>query len=252
MSRNGRVKVFVRIRPTSKFADKNIELLPDGKSINIHCSKDQRRGYINNQILDWNFTLDKVLHNVSQDVVYDECAKDILTSTLGGYNGTIMTYGQTGAGKTFTMTGSTERFEHRGIIPRAIQQLFREISERPETAVTVRVSYMEIYNECMYDLLTTLPGTVPIDPSIMTVTEEKGFTQVKGLSIHTANNEEEALNLLFEVCLCYVVVFLSVFLFLCGSCGCCNYSCSIIVYNMEIDLLSHHNKGRDKVVDFCQ
>ena len=99
------------------------------------------------------------------------------------------------------MTGSTERFQHRGLIPRAIQQLFREISERPETAVTVRVSYMEIYNECMYDLLATLPGAIPIDPSTMTVTEDNnnGFTSVKGLSIHTATNEEEALNLLFEV-----------------------------------------------------
>lgn len=197
--------MFVRIRPTSRFAENNIELLPDGKSINIHCSKDQRRGYINNQILDWGFSLDRVLHNASQDVVYEECAKDILTSTLAGYNGTILTYGQTGAGKTFTMTGSTERFEHRGIIPRAIQQLFREISEKPETAVSVRVSYMEIYNETMYDLLSTLPGTIPVDPNTMSVTEENGFTRVKGMSIHTANNEEEALNLLFEVIVLYCV-----------------------------------------------
>ncbi|KAK3744893.1 hypothetical protein QZH41_013769 [Actinostola sp. cb2023] len=201
MGRNGRVKVFVRIRPTSKFADNMIELLPDGKSINIHCEKDQRRGYINNQILDWSFSLDRTLHNASQEVVYEECAKDILTSTLGGCNGTIMAYGQTGAGKTFTMTGSTERFEHRGIIPRAIQQLFREISQKPDIAVTARVSYMEIYNEYMYDLLATLPGIIPMDPSLMTVTEDShnGFTRVKGLSIHTANNEEEALNLLFEL-----------------------------------------------------
>lgn len=200
MSNGERVKVFVRIRPTAKFAEDMIELLPDGKAINIHCKKDQRRGYINNQVLDWGFSLDRILHNASQEDVYEECAKNILLNTLDGCNGTIMAYGQTGAGKTFTMTGSTERFDHRGIIPRAIQQLFREISDRPENAVTVRISYMEIYNESMYDLLATLPGVIQMEPGMMAVTEDSnGFTRVKGLSIHTARNEEEALNLLFEV-----------------------------------------------------
>lgn len=195
---NGRVKVYARIRPTARFAQDMIELLPDGKSLNIHCKKDLRRGYINNQILDWSFHLDRVLHNASQSDVYEECAADIVSKGLNGYNGTILAYGQTGAGKTFTMTGSTEKFQHRGIIPRAIQQVYREIRERPEHSVTVRISYLEIYNEHMFDLLCTLPGTVS-DPSLMAVTEDDdGFTRVKGLSVHQANSEEEALNLLFE------------------------------------------------------
>lgn len=196
---NGRVKVYARIRPTARFAQDMIELLPDGKSLNIHCKKDLRRGYINNQILDWSFHLDRVLHNASQSDVYEECAADIVSKGLNGYNGTILAYGQTGAGKTFTMTGSTEKFQHRGIIPRAIQQVYREIRERPKHSVTVRISYLEIYNEHMFDLLCTLPGTVS-DPSLMAVTEDDdGFTRVKGLSVHQANSEEEALNLLFEV-----------------------------------------------------
>lgn len=197
---NGRVKVFARIRPTAKFAQDMIELLPDGKSINIRCKKDLRRGYINNQILDWKFHLDGVLHNTSQSDVFDECAEEIVTKALTGYNGTILAYGQTGAGKTFTMTGSTEKFQHRGIIPRAIQQIFREIREMQEHSISVRISYLEIYNERMFDLLGSLPGVPPIDPSLMAVTEDDdGYTRVKGLSVHQANSEEEALNLLFEV-----------------------------------------------------
>lgn len=197
---NGRVKVYARIRPTARFAQDMIELLPDGKSVNIHCKKDLRRGYINNQILDWNFHLDRVLHNASQSDVYEECAKDIVTQALDGYNGTILAYGQTGAGKTFTMTGSTEKFQHRGIIPRAIQQVYREIRERPEYSVSVRISYLEIYNERMFDLLCTLPGTITTDPALMTVTDDDdGYTRVKGLSVRNANSDEEALNLLFEV-----------------------------------------------------
>jgi kinesin family protein 6/9 len=54
------------------------------------------------------------------------------------------------------MTGASENYKHRGIIPRAISQIFRLISERPEMSVTVRVSYLEIYNETLYDLLSGL------------------------------------------------------------------------------------------------
>ena len=56
----------------------------------------------------------------SQDEVFEECASEIVGSVGQGFNGTIMCYGQTGAGKTFTMTGSSTNFKYRGIIPRAI------------------------------------------------------------------------------------------------------------------------------------
>ena len=49
-----------------------------------------------------------------------------------------MCYGQTGAGKTFTMTGATEGYKHRGLIPRAISQLYREIEERADFAIGIR------------------------------------------------------------------------------------------------------------------
>ncbi len=49
-----------------------------------------------------------------------------------------MCYGQTGAGKTFTMTGATENYKHRGLIPRSLSQLYKEIEERGESAISVR------------------------------------------------------------------------------------------------------------------
>ncbi len=58
-----------------------------------------------------------------------------------------MCYGQTGAGKTFTMVGSSQNFKYRGLIPRSISQLFQEVGSRFDQAITVRVSYVEIYNE---------------------------------------------------------------------------------------------------------
>ena len=53
--------------------------------------------------------------------------------------GTIMCYGQTGAGKTFTMSGATENYRNRGIIPRSLSQIFRQIEDRPEDAVTIKL-----------------------------------------------------------------------------------------------------------------
>ena len=55
MSSLKRIKTYVRIKPTDHFDDDSIELLEDGKSLTIRSKKDHRRGYINNQILDWKF-----------------------------------------------------------------------------------------------------------------------------------------------------------------------------------------------------
>jgi kinesin family member 6/9 len=51
------------------------------------------------------------------------------------------------------MTGSQNNFKYRGIIPRAIAQVYHEISSKFDQAVTIRTSYVEIYNEMMFDLL---------------------------------------------------------------------------------------------------
>jgi len=58
--------------------------------------------------------------NAPQEVVFDMCAKDVIQNVLEGYSGTIMAYGQTGAGKTFTMSGSPNDYKYRGLIPRCI------------------------------------------------------------------------------------------------------------------------------------
>ncbi|KAK6165317.1 hypothetical protein SNE40_022265 [Patella caerulea] len=198
--RSKKVCVWGRIRPTANFAEDTLELLPDGKSVNVHTRKDPKKGVVNNQILDWGFKLDGIFHNASQDQVYETLASDIVTSSLDGYNGTLMCYGQTGAGKTFTMTGATESYKHRGLIPRSISQLFHDIEERPEYSINVRISYMEIYNETMFDLLSTLPEAhgSQMNGEPMVVTENSDGVFVKGLSCHLVQNEEEALNLLFE------------------------------------------------------
>uniref|UniRef100_A0A2K5NNA5 Kinesin-like protein n=1 Tax=Cercocebus atys TaxID=9531 RepID=A0A2K5NNA5_CERAT len=197
MGTRKKVHAFVRVKPTDDFAHEMIRYGDDKRSIDIHLKKDIRRGVVNNQQIDWSFKLDGVLHDASQDLVYETVAKDVVSQALNGYNGTIMCYGQTGAGKTYTMMGATENYKHRGILPRALQQVFRMIEERPTHAITVRVSYLEIYNESLFDLLSTLPY---VGPSVtpMTIVENPQGVFIKGLSVHLTSQEEDAFSLLFE------------------------------------------------------
>ncbi|XP_059829984.1 kinesin-like protein KIF9 isoform X3 [Hypanus sabinus] len=196
-SKNTGVKVFVRIRTTANFATDMIEGSSDNETIKIHTRPDQRKEVANNQHCDWSFKVDEILHDVPQDVVYNTVAKKAVSSIINGFSSTIMCYGQTGAGKTYTMTGATEKYEYRGIIPRAIQQIFKEVEEQADLALTLYVSYLEIYNETLFDLLSTTPDS-PTSNTHMSIVEDDHGVRIKGLSIHLVTNEEDALNYLFE------------------------------------------------------
>jgi len=195
-----RVEVFIRIKPTDKFNGEVLDIQPDHKTLVIHAIEEKRKAYINNQILDWKFALDGILHNASQETVFHSCATKLISQTLDGYNCTLFAYGQTGGGKTYTMTGTTNNFQHRGIIPRAISQMYKEMKQRDEHEITIRISYLEIYKEEMYDLLETMDHAEKHDySSSMTISENQtGAAYVKGLSCRIAKTEEDALALLFE------------------------------------------------------
>ena len=79
-----------------------------------------------------------MLQDASQEEVYLYSTKDLVSRVLDGYNATVMAFGQTGAGKTYTMTGMNTSFGLRGIIPRAVSQLFMNAAERQEYDITVR------------------------------------------------------------------------------------------------------------------
>ncbi|XP_053448840.1 kinesin-like protein KIF25 [Nycticebus coucang] len=92
----------------------------------------------------------------SQRVVFGDVCP-LLTSLLDGYNVCIMAHGQTGSGKSYTMLGPHSRGEESqsdlGIVPRAVEELFRLISENPSTSPQVEVSIVEVYNNDIFDLL---------------------------------------------------------------------------------------------------
>ncbi|EEB18127.1 conserved hypothetical protein [Pediculus humanus corporis] len=93
----------------------------------------------------------------SQEIVFNCLGRDILDNAFKGYNACIFAYGQTGSGKSYTMMGSLEQ---KGIIPRLCDSLFDTISKQEscELSYKVEVSYMEIYNERVHDLLDPKPN----------------------------------------------------------------------------------------------
>ncbi|XP_009995101.1 PREDICTED: kinesin-like protein KIF9 [Chaetura pelagica] len=192
-----RVRTFVRVKPTADFAQDIINFGPDNKTIRILIKKDARAGAVNNHRTGWSFRLDGVLHNTSQELAYQALAEKLVSQALTGYNGTIMCYGQTGAGKTYTTMGPTTEHKQRGIIPRALEQVFKATAQSVEPVITVQISYLEIYNETMFDLLSSVasPGAGGIQ---LTVADCPGGVYVKGLSVHPVSHEEDALSLLFK------------------------------------------------------
>jgi kinesin family protein 3/17 len=88
-------------------------------------------------------------------VVYRDTASPIVESVLEGYNGTIFAYGQTGTGKTFTMEGKDDPPSLKGIIPRTFDHIFERITGMGvNKQFLVSVSYLELYNEEIRDLLS--------------------------------------------------------------------------------------------------
>jgi len=185
------------------------------------------------------------------------CADDLVDTVLDGCNATILAYGQTGAGKTYTMTGGKADYKQRGLIPRSIHkvqalrtcalarkakqsksnisigtwalllaqqlpnislavnfqasawssfylkgstmlwsQVFAGLKKKHlQSTCTVRISYLEIYNEQCYDLLDI--STQPSD--IAVIEDSKDRVIVKGLAAPLVSSEAEALQYLFEV-----------------------------------------------------
>lgn len=83
--------------------------------------------------------------------VYDAAAKRLVRRVMEGYHGTVFAYGMTGTGKTFSMQGTAT---NPGVIPLAITDIFSYIRETPHREFLLRVSYLEIYNEKIHDLLS--------------------------------------------------------------------------------------------------
>ena len=114
-----------------------------------------------NSSLTKKFSFDRVFGPKStQPDVYKTVVGPLIDQVMQGYNCTVFAYGQTGTGKTHTMEGQTgsnipiEKDPQAGMIPRALNALFDNLRTAEATEWSVRVSFLELYNEEIFDLLS--------------------------------------------------------------------------------------------------
>uniref|UniRef100_A0A8B9CQQ8 Kinesin-like protein n=1 Tax=Anser brachyrhynchus TaxID=132585 RepID=A0A8B9CQQ8_9AVES len=198
------IRVYARLKPLGRRQQAGIYSVDDDEksvsSLEIIVPHDLADGFVNNKRENYKFKFQKIFdQEAKQDVVFDSIAKPVAECALAGYNGTIFAYGQTGSGKTFTITGGAERYSDRGIIPRTLSYIFDQLQKDNTKMYTTHVSYLEIYNECGYDLLDPRHEASRLEdlPKVTIMEDPDQNVHLKNLSLQQANNEEEALNLLF-------------------------------------------------------
>ncbi|KAK4938346.1 hypothetical protein LTR28_009631, partial [Elasticomyces elasticus] len=152
----GNVKVVVRVRKFIKrdYTDRNSRKTHEEKSFTFDKSF-------------WSHS-EEDPHYSPQSSIYASFGEEFLDHNFDGYHTCIFAYGQTGSGKSYTMMGTPSE---PGLIPRTCEGLFQRIEAEEHTNITynVHVSYFEVYNEHVRDLLT--PRTTP--PTYLKIRESK-------------------------------------------------------------------------------
>ncbi|KAM8945378.1 kinesin-like protein KIF6 [Pelodytes ibericus] len=196
------IQIFARVRPSKRpagiYSINNEEI--SASSLEIIVPRDLADGFVNNKRESYKFRFQETFNQeAKQESVFERIAKPVAESVLTGYNGTIFAYGQTGSGKTFTITGGAERYSDRGIIPRTLSYIFEQFQKDSGKIYTIHISYLEIYNECGYDLLDPRHEASKLEdlPKVSIMEDPDQNIHLKNLSLQQASNEEEALNLLF-------------------------------------------------------
>ncbi|KAH9893096.1 kinesin motor domain-containing protein [Xylariomycetidae sp. FL2044] len=145
------------------------------------------------KVKDQVFAFDRIFdENVSQTEVYEATTKNLLDSVLDGYNATVFAYGATGCGKTHTITGTSQM---PGIIFLTMQELFEKIADRSEEKHTeITLSYLEIYNETIRDLL--VPGGSK--QGLMLREDSNQAVMVSGLTSHHPKDVQEVMDMIVK------------------------------------------------------
>ncbi|KAI2604599.1 kinesin-domain-containing protein [Hypoxylon sp. NC1633] len=145
------------------------------------------------KVKDQVFAFDRIFdENTTQNEVYEATTKNLLDSVLDGYNATVFAYGATGCGKTHTITGTSQM---PGIIFLTMQELFEKIAERSDEKQTeISLSYLEIYNETIRDLL--VPGGSK--QGLMLREDSNQAVTVSGLTSHHPRDVQEVMDMIVK------------------------------------------------------
>ncbi|XP_012145367.1 kinesin-like protein Klp61F isoform X2 [Megachile rotundata] len=192
------IQVFVRVRPTNAIEKNNksktvVEIVND-KELLVH-----ERPY---DKVSKKFKFDNVFGPLAKQIdVYNVVVNPLLEQVLAGYNCTVFAYGQTGTGKTFTMEGiNSDPTLHwqsdtsAGMIPRSLSHLFDKLHLLETREYTIRVSFLELYNEDLFDLLSVNDDCSKI--RLYEDASKKGAVIIHGLEEVTIHNKSEVYKIL--------------------------------------------------------
>ena len=152
-NQKSQITIAIRIRPLSQnekeLSDIESVTAINSNSLSVSSENSAKK---NSQIKYQQFFFDYVFDKTAtQQEIYTKTTKNLLESIIEGYNATVFAYGATGSGKTYTMLGINEN--ERGIMPRSVIDLFKMLNKRKNKEFRLSVSYVEIYNEEIRDLL---------------------------------------------------------------------------------------------------
>uniref|UniRef100_A0A8C1MBJ2 Kinesin-like protein KIF25 n=1 Tax=Cyprinus carpio TaxID=7962 RepID=A0A8C1MBJ2_CYPCA len=209
----GNIRVHCRVRPILHFdhipgspttngsssCEAVVQAINDD-SVLVNCAK------TSSPVMNKIFEFERVYGpEDSQETVFEE-VKPLLTSLLDGYNVCIMAYGQTGSGKTHTMIGSQSedptaavQDTQQGIIPKAANELFKLISEKPADSHTVEMSVVEVYNNEVLDLLARDEGGATVGVKREVITTSTGTSEVPCLTYELVRSSAEMMQLINSV-----------------------------------------------------
>ncbi|XP_014801679.1 PREDICTED: kinesin-like protein KIF19 [Calidris pugnax] len=145
----------------------------------LRASRSRERAFVFDMVFD---------HRATQEEVYVSTTKSLIGGVISGYNATIFAYGPTGTGKTYTMLGTDCE---PGIYIRSLEDLFKALEATSEEMdYTVSMSYLEIYNEVIRDLLNPSSGFLDLRE------DSRGSIQIAGITEVSTTNAQEIMQLL--------------------------------------------------------
>ena len=177
-----KIQVAVRVRPVL-FQKKDVEVhwgTEQGMVVQLDPSTRKRIG--NPYLFDLVFGSD-----TRNQQIFNSLARPLVDSAMQGFNVTVLAYGQTASGKTYTMMGSQQEF---GIVQLVVERIFTVIENQPEREFLLRCSYIEIYNETISDLLSSTHQKLKVQELA------EGHVIVQNLSETNVNTTDAVLKLM--------------------------------------------------------
>ena len=191
--------VAVRIRPLSQreVTNKDFTVVqPQDKlilvldKVDLECMQEDRKPDILHRSREQRYFFDRIFNQyVNTQDVYQRTCNQLIPSVIQGYNACVFAYGTTGSGKTFTMTGTVDS---PGIMVLILKDLFKAIQVQTDKQISLKMSYVEIYNEVIRDLLLPNSKETYLD---LRDDPEKGVC-IAGVTEHIVSEPHEVMNML--------------------------------------------------------